>query len=908
MLLVGAASNSGGGGYDIDNSLRFRSSASAYLNRTPSSAGNLKTFTQSVWLKRGKLGAAHEIYNPYYGGDGVNEAQFKFTPSDQIQFYENGTSNGNYITNDVFRDPSAWYHIVLAVDTTNSTAADRVKIYVNNRRITSFATESYIGLNTNTGWNGTSAQFINRYARSALFYFDGYMTEFNSIDGQALAPTDFGETNDNGTWVPKKYTGTYGTNGFYLDFEDTSSVAALGTDSSGNSNTWTVNNISLTAGVTYDSMPDVPTLTDEDTANFATRNPLAYSPSMTFSNGNLTTNGTLASWYGSASTIFVNSGKWYWETTITVKGTYIHVGVAEEDWAPNVSTGMNNNTYGYYSYNGTKIRNSTFSAYGTTYTTGDVIGVALDYDSGAIWFSKNGTWQNSATISEVQAGTTTNAAFTGVTERLTPASAQYGTATQNHNFGQRAFAYTQPTGFLKLNTFNLPDSTIEDGSTNFNPVLYTGDGAVDNAITGVGFQPDWTWIKERNGAANHGLYDAVRGVQKDLVSNTTGAETTQSTGLTAFDSDGFTTGVLAKLNTNSDTYVAWNWKAASTAGATYAVKVVSDSGNKYRFDDFGTSAVTLNLHETGTYTFDQSDSSNSGHPFRFSTTSDGTHGGGSAYTTGVTVTGVPGTAGAKTVIVVAASAPTLYYYCTVHSGMGGQANTNVTKGSSNFDGTIVSTVSANPTAGFSIATYVGNGVSGATFGHGLGVAPELVMVKDLDTAVSWVVYSKPVGNTKTLYLNLSAAQTSVATWANTTPTASVVSVGANGLYNNGTTKNHIAYCFASVEGYSKIGSYTGNGNANGTFVYTGFKPAYVMIKRTNTTGSWYTFDNKREGYNVDNDTLLADTTAAETTTDYIDILSNGFKPRTTAAAVNTSASTYVYMAFAKNPFKNSTAR
>ena len=778
------------GDYTLENSLRFRASADAYLSRANGSTATLATSgTISMWVKKPRNGSREYLMQTGSGAGNSNHFSLFFTNSTADTIKVGQYSVNAYINStNLYRDSSAWYHIVMAFDSTESTGTDRVKIYVNGE------------LKTNTSSAGASSNFAITnngqtiyIGRESGYPSDTYMSEVQVIDGQTLAATDFGKTDNNGTWIPKKYTGSYGNNGFYLKFDDTSSVAALGTDSSGNGNDFTPTNISLTAGVTYDSMPDVPTLTDEDTANFATRNPLAYSPSMTFSNGNLTTNGTLASWYGSASTIFVNSGKWYWETTITVKGSYIHIGAAEENWAPNVSTGMNNNTYGYYSYNGTKIRNSTFSAYGTTYTTGDVIGVALDYDSGAIWFSKNGTWQNSATISEVQAGTTTNAAFTGVTERLTPASSQYGTATQNHNFGQRAFAYTQPTGFLKLNTFNLPDSTIEDGSTNFNTVLYTGDGAVDNAITGVGFQPDWTWIKERNGAANHGLYDAVRGVQKDLVSNTTGAETTQSTGLTAFDSDGFTTGVLAKLNTNNDTYVAWNWKAGGT-------------------------------------------------------------------------------------------------------------------GASNTNGTITSTVSANTTAGFSIATYVGNGVSGATFGHGLGVAPELVMVKDLDTAVSWVVYSKPVGNTKTLYLNLSAAQTSVATWANTTPTASVVSVGANGLYNNGTTKNHIAYCFASVEGYSKIGSYTGNGNANGTFVYTGFKPAYVMIKRTNTTGSWYTFDNKREGYNVDNDTLLADTTAAETTTDYIDILSNGFKPRTTAAAVNTSASTYVYMAFAKNPFKNSTAR
>ena len=249
-------------GYDITDSLRFRSSASAYLTTTFPSAGNLKTFTQSVWIKRGKLGVEQEIYNPYYGGDGVNESQFNFTPSDQIQFYDAGGANGQYITNDVFRDTSAWYHIVLAVDTTNSTAADRVKIYVNNRRITSFATENTMTLNSNTGWNGTSTQYIGRYSRTSSKHLDAYMTEFYSIDGTALTPSDFGETDNNGTWIPKKYLGTYGTNGFYLPMKPTTQATGF------NTVLYTGNNSSATSqaitGVGF--TPDFVWIKNRDTA------------------------------------------------------------------------------------------------------------------------------------------------------------------------------------------------------------------------------------------------------------------------------------------------------------------------------------------------------------------------------------------------------------------------------------------------------------------------------------------------------------------------------------------------------------------------------------------------------------------------------------------------------------------
>ena len=250
-------------------------------------------------------------------------------------------------------------------------------------------------------------------------------------------------------------------------------------------------------------------------------------------------------------------------------------------------------------------------------------------------------------------------------------------------------------------------------------MLYTGNGGTQS-ITGLEFQPDWVWTKERGtgtggGSSNHQLYDAVRGATKRLESSNTSDEDTISNGLTSFDSNGFSIGSHSAINDNSVANVAWNWDAGETDSATYTVKVVSDSGNKYRFNDFGTSAVTLDLAEGGTYTFDQSDSSMSSHPMQLSTTANGTHGGGSAYSTGVTyqldgstvtasafISGFSSASSRKLIITVAASAPTLYYYCYYHSGMGGQANTNSTLGSSNFDGSIQTTVKVNASAGFSL--------------------------------------------------------------------------------------------------------------------------------------------------------------------------------------------------------------
>jgi hypothetical protein len=452
---------------------------------------------------------------------------------------------------------------------------------------------------------------------------------------------------------------------------------------------------------------------------------------------------------------------------------------------------------------------------------------------------------------------------------------------------------------------------INKPTQHFNTKLYSGTGS-SQALTGVGFQPDWTWIKQRTSTQEHWLVDVVRGTTQFLESNSTNAESSDgATGFTSFDSDGFTVNTSARTNASSNTYAAWNWKAAGTAPTkTYTVKVVSDSGNKYRFDDFGTSAVTLELSEGGTYTFDQSDSSNSGHPLRFSTTSDGTHGSGTEYTTGVTTTGTPGSSGAKTVITVAASAPTLYYYCSAHSGMGGQANTPTTNSFSDFSGSIQSNVSPNTTAGFSIVSYTGNGTGGATVGHGLGTTPHVIIIKNRTDSSSsaWSMYHHKAfvsaSNPNILYLNTNVSEQDDTNVHHTTTTfnSTVFSLG-NYNGSNGSSDNMIAYCFNEVKGYSKFGSYTGNGSADGAFVYLGFKPAFVFLKNaTDTNGRhWLIFDNKRNTFNPINKEINSDRTTAEQTNTRMDFLSNGFKNVAASSANNRSGDTFIYMAFAEQP-------
>ena len=771
--------------HPIGQSLRFNDDDSAYLSRTPASAGNRKTWTWSGWVKRGALGAAKTIL-------GANTTFVEFTSADKIQFDHNGTT---VATSAVYRDVSGWYHILVSVDTTQATAADRTKIYVNGTIET--VTGSYVSQNTDTDVNNATQHNIGANLTPAE-YFDGYMAEVNFIDGSALDPSSFGEFRSD-IWVPKAYTGSYGTNGFYLTFED---GAAIGDDLSGNTNDWTVNNLVAT---------DV--VLDSPTNNFATLSPIASNMSTgSLSEGNLRNDTRRAV---KRTNFAVSSGKWYMEARLvsdTNTPSLGSIGICDigQPFASDPFISLKH--VSYYGQNGNKYINQTASAYGATFATGDIIGVALDMDAGDVEFFKNNASQGSISLSTADVEeavlffSSGGASYAPVFQcNFGQDSSFSGTATAQGNTddnGQGDFYYTPPTGFLALNTANLPDPTIDPAVDDvpadyFNTVLYTGTGAA-LSVTGVGFQPDWTWIKGRSGATDHALYDAVRGVQEQLESNTTDAETTESTGLTAFGADGFSVGALSQLNTSTATYVAWNWKAGGTPA-------------------------------------------------------------------------------------------------------------------SNTDGTITSTVSVNQKAGFSVVGYTGTGAN-ATVGHGLGAVPSMVIVKNRDQADAWQVYhGANTANPETDYLvlNTTAATADAATrWNDTLPTSSVFSIGT-GAEVNTSTEDYIAYCFTEVEGFSKFGSYTGNGSADGSFVYCGFRPAFVMMKRANSTGNWVMKSVTIDPHNLADTALYANLSQAENSGVSgrpVDLLSNGFKARSTEVDINANGGTFIFMAFADQPFKYSNAR
>ena len=540
------------GDFTLDQSLRFNDGDSPYLNWTPSSAGNRKTWTWSGWVKRGNLGAWQMMFSA--GVDATHRTYLAFDDTDKLKFNDYDTSAANfYFTSPgVYRDTGAWYHIVAAVDTTQGTQSNRVKVYVNGEQVAMVLDAGSQTQNHTTFVNNNAIHALSRASHSSAEYFDGYLGEVHFIDGTQLTPTSFGETGDYGEWKPIAYSGSYGTNGFYLPFKQ--------------------------------------------------------------------------------------------------------------------------------------------------------------------------------------------------------------------------------------------DYTVEGFST----VTYKGTGA-SQYIGGVGFKPDLVWTKVRTAGSAHALFDSVRGVHKALYSNlTTAEETSSSTFLQSFESDGFDPGSNGSTAASGESYVAWNWD------------------------------------------------------------------------------------------------------------MGGSNATNT-------DGSITSTVRANPTYGQSIvsATYSGSGTK--TFGHGLSSAPELIIGKNRSAVANWGVYNSTIGAGKYLLLDTTGAEVASTTiWSNTAPTSTVFSSDVGWLADAG--NDVIFYCFHSVDGYSKVGSYEGNDKADGTFVYTGFRPAWVMVKRTDNAENWVLYDNLRAGYNADNDYVLPNSSATEYTGyKTIDLTSNGFKLRTTHSDKNASG-TYIYLAFAETPFKYSNAR
>ena len=545
--------------------------------------------------------------------------------------------------------------------------------------------------------------------------------------------------------------------------------------------------IAVGGSTTYDSMTDVPTLTSESAANYCVLNPIIPT-NFTLSNGNLNAAGSNE--VGAAIATFgMSSGKWYWESTGLTGSNGNHAfGVCN---STALGKSEPNGTAGFWvtnGINGNKYANGgAGSAFMSSYTNNDVIGLAFDADAGTLAYYKNGVSQGTA--------------FTGLTSGPYYAINGYESSVawaNCINFGQRPFVYTPPSGFKALNTYNLPTPTIGATSStlankNMDATLYTGNGTSLTITNAGSFQPDFVWLKSRSNATNNTQWDSLRGATNYLVSNTTAAQATYAGGLTAFNSNGFSIGDGSDINVNAATYVGWQWKA-------------------------------------------------------------------------------------------------------------GQGTT-----SSNTSGSITSTTSVNASAGFSIVTFTA-GSGNQTVGHGLGVAPNMVILKRRNSISAWLVYHSSLSNPATSFLELnttSAVQSASPIWGASGMTSTTIGTSDNITINGGT---YVAYCFAAIAGYSAFGSYTGNGSSDGPFVYCGFRPKFIITKLSSAVGNWRMRDTSRDPYNVSQNIFYANTNGAEIVDNQVDILSNGFKLRNGLAQENPSGGTIIYMAFAENPFKYSLAR
>ena len=802
------------GGAVIEKSIRFNGEDAPTMTRTFGTNTSNTTKTFSCWLKRGKVSAS-QIQNIFCTAlSGYIEGRLRINTDDTLQFEDRdasgGTSDGRRTTAQVLRDTSSWYHIMLVLDSTESTEADRAKIYINGTQATigadrtiaedySFSifrssAENYIGDGTGTG-----------------DHFDGYLAEVNFIDGQALGPEYFGFTEfQTGAWKPRGYDGTYGNNGFRLDFLDKTNNQTLGLDKSGRGNHFATNNFS--------SVHD--TLIDTPTNNFCVLNQLNRTNDASVTDGNLIM--VQSSNDESVTGTFpIFTGKWYYEVykKSTENGEY---GIDSVYRNLSNSTDIHSNTKVCFRSNGGDQTNGAGSAITLTgsssgQTGAGVIGIAVDMDNKKIWYTDlSGNWFNSGVPA-----TNTNAAFDFSSVSAADGAVPYffcGTGSGDSifvNFGQDPhfgggqtgdevgsytdkngnglFKYQPPQHFLALCAKNLPQTVAPEETVpllnpdqHFKTLLYTGTGG-NNIVEGLKFQPDLVWVKGRDtNGYEPMMIDSVRGGDNSLVTSDTASESTHGGRSMTFYNRGVRwNSDSGNCNANGEDYVLWCWK-----------------------------------------------------------------GGGTAVT--------------------------------------------------NSDGSVDSQVSANPAAGFSIVTYSGSG--SRTIGHGLNRAPEMIIMKGRNVTDQWTVghrflnggsnawnYGTPLQSTTNI-------QTNSAFWDNTAPTDTVFSRGS---WNAG--YNMISYCWHSVEGYSKFGTYNGNGNANGPFVLCGFRPAFVLTKMVDTMGeNWTISDSSRSTFNPVDLFLRPDETTKDTSgAATMDFCATGFKLRNTDSKTNRSGARYIFMAFSE---------
>ena len=854
------------GGALLEKSVRFDRHNTKHFTRTPSSDGNRTTFTWSGWVRRtvdDVDGYVALFTGQTAPGAGGNDGLFLYADKIHISWDYDDSGQNVRGTTTTLRDGNGWFHIVWAVDTTLANAADRMKVYINGNQET---LDTTVGQNENSGVNKATAQNIGVWKNGSTYNykFDGYMSEIHFVDGQQLAPTDFGYTEfQTGIWRPKRYQGTWGTNGFYLDFRDSSSAAALGHDRSGNGNNFTPNAFSVTADHDGDSFNITPT---------------QLTPSATFnSDGQSNDAIRMANLRASADNsahrpykcnFYLNSGKWYAEFKLTSysakSGSTPYVGVCPAQYQKVTWIGSGAGGHRGVAMNaaGATYRDgNTFSGGGSSYGSNDVIGVAIDLDGTTpyIWWSKNGSWLKG------DPALGTEGAYLIEDDKANnfytfACSVWATTGYFDVNFGHRPFAYSVPTGYKgpseensgivsgittgitsprrRFVPFNKPfeecNKKIIRPQKHFDILTWTGNGSTGQNIEGLEFTPDLIWTKKYSAGESWGVFDSLRGPNKRLYLNEAHTEATETT-MSAFNEGGFRVEGSGggSTNDNGASYIGYCWKAGGHSGnfnidgIAYASLADASAATGVNFTNSDTGIVTVNK------------------------------------------------------------------------------------------------ISANRKAGFSIVNYTVSGSSGK-FPTGLDQDPDWIIVKGINNNSGyWQTWHSSFGtgyggaNMNRVYMNTNTSEdySGNNTYYPDQNYASMVNMRTGDHYFNSSSYNYTAYVWHKVPGYSHFGVYDGNelGDTRGPVINCGFRPAFVLIKRTDNSGpgstnSWELRDNKRNPQNPRRNRLFPDNSTAQNTESAVgdvDFYSYGFKIYNTGYGSNTTSSSatvsYLYCAFAEQP-------
>ena len=921
-LSLAAAGNAAPAGYQIERSLRFNSADSAYLSRTNGTSTDQKKFTLSFWMKRSTISTATGQWIFSAGSASGTDFLLGFnSSSDALQLANSSVSADGQTTTMLFRDTSAWYHVVVVGDSTQATNADRIKFYVNGVQQATSITGT-ITLNSNFRWNTNSlALNIGRYTVGGGNYANLYLAEIHNVDGQALTPSDFGETDaTTGVWKPKEYTGTYGTNGFYLNFSDGSSVAALGTDFSGNGNDWTPTNFAV--GTQVYSSQITGTVEESSVGNTGP----AYN--------SLLFNGSSGAPYVRA---YLNS-----TVTWTPSSPYTSVtDIALFTWYPAGNTALGTLFY----VNGVLVTPTAKTQGGWT-----TLPIPAGGTVTSVGFGNNNAGDY-VYVAQIRINNTVITEVTANADNLVDTPTPYGTDTGAGGEVRGNYATQNPLdtgGAITVSNGNLQ---VSAGATNW-----------DTSRSTIGVTSGkWYW----EAALTSGIY-CVPGITTSNASITVGHPGTDAYGW------GYASNTGNKVNNNSAVSYGATWISSDVIGIAFDADAGTltfyknnvSQGTAYTGLTSGPYFPSIGVYSsTAVVNFGQ-------RPFSYTAPSgfkalctqnlpDPTVVQGDDYFNTVLYTGTSSTGDqnvtgfgfdpdfvwikarsgvARSHVLfdqVRGDTAGLYSNATaveatwtnqafitdgykVSATYSSETNANGESfvmwgwnagGSSvaNTDGTIASTVRANPTAGFSIVSYTGVGSTG-TVGHGLGSAPAMIIARPRPKTNNWLVYHQTQGAGNFLELNTTnTVQANTIPWNNTAPTSTVFSVNTpSGVWLNESGTTYIAYCFAEVEGYSKALSWTGNGSADGVFLYCGFRPAIVLIKRTSQVEDWVLVDNARSPYNLMTNYLLPSSSSAEGSTTLYDFVSNGIKMR--GVSQNESGATYIGYAFAENPFKYSLAR